>query len=211
MNYSLRECILDFCVRDDMDAEDFAYETDRLFASPAAPWQLNLLGSHDTARLLTVCQRDVERAILALTALFIAPGAPMIYYGDEIGLLGENDPGCRGAMAWDVDRRGSPIFAACRRLVALRHELTALRRGSWEPLVVFNGLLAVLRRHADGDVLAILNPRDARQDVRIVVPGGDRAWVDRLSGRRYDMDSGQIVLPWLPRTGAMILVSERSA
>lgn len=211
MNYPLRNCILDFCVHDDMDAEDFVYETSRPFASPTAGWQLNLLGSHDTTRLLTVCQEDEGRAILALTAQFISPGAPMIYYGDEIGLLGENDPGCRGAMAWGSERRRSRLFAACRRLIGLRHELTALRRGSWEPLVVFNGLLAVLRQHADGDVVALLNPRDGRRDVRIPVPGNATTWIDHLSGRRYGARHGQLTLPEVPRGQAMILTPERLA
>ena len=208
MNYPLRECILDFCVRDDMDAEDFIYQTDRLFAYPAAAWQLNLLGSHDTARLLTVCKGDEGRAILALTALFIAPGAPMIYYGDELGLLGDNDPGCRGAMPWNPGSRSGPIFAACRRLIALRHELPALRRGSWEPILVFNGLLAVLRRHDDGDVVTIFNPRDARRDVSVPVPAGDSIWTDRLADRTYVSRNGQLTIPEVPRGSAMILVRQ---
>ena len=57
---------------------------------------LNLLGSHDTPRLLTLADGDQRRAILALTALFTYPGTPMLYYGDEIGLEGGDDPTAAG-------------------------------------------------------------------------------------------------------------------
>jgi glycosidase len=88
MNYALRNYILDYCVYGTMDAEDFDYEINLLRQShgASAGVQLNLLGSHDTPRLLTVCQDDIARVILAVTFLFTYVGAPMIYYGDEIGL-----------------------------------------------------------------------------------------------------------------------------
>ena len=207
MNYPLREHILDFCVRDDKDAEDFVYATTPLFAQPAAWWQLNLLGSHDTPRLLTVCQGDVQRAILALTALFVAPGVPMIYYGDEAGMTGDNDPGCRGAMDWTNDASHLPIFQACRRLIATRRRLTALRRGTWEPLLVFNGLLVVFRRHANGDVLIVLNPRDAQRDVAVFgVP--DAQWRDTNDGTMHRSAGGTLTIPRVPPGAAMILAAE---
>ena len=210
MNYPLRESIFDFCVRDDMDAEDFVYETDRLFALSAAPWQLNLLGSHDTARLLTVCDGDEDRAILAFTAMFVSPGAPMLYYGDEVGMLGEKDPSCRGAMHWNGGQRRERLFDACRRMIALRHELVALRRGTWEPFLAFNGLLAVLRRHDDGDVVVIINPRDAQRDVTLPAPDGHDVWRDRLSNQRYRALRGQLLIPIVPKGRAMILTPERA-
>ncbi|MFR5852990.1 MAG: alpha-amylase family glycosyl hydrolase [Lachnospiraceae bacterium] len=39
---------------------------------------------------------------LAMAFQMLFPGAPAIYYGDELGTTGENDPGCRGGMAWDT-------------------------------------------------------------------------------------------------------------
>ncbi len=106
MNYPLRDAILDFCVRDAMDAEDFDYFTARLRQTygPAAPFQLNLLGSHDTPRLLTLCNGDVERALLAIACQFTLLGAPMVYYGDEVGMEGHNDPDCRRCMVWDAEK-----------------------------------------------------------------------------------------------------------
>ena len=60
--------------------------------------QLNLLGSHDAPRLRTVVGGDVARVALAMQLQATLPGAPCLYYGDEVGLTGGNDPGCRGAF-----------------------------------------------------------------------------------------------------------------
>lgn len=100
MNYRLRDIHLDYCIRDHMDAEDAAFETQGIIEAfgAAAPDQLNLLGSHDTPRLLTLSGGDESRALLALSAMFTSPGAPMLYYGDENGMEGENDPDCRRCM-----------------------------------------------------------------------------------------------------------------
>ena len=198
MNYRYRNCLLDYCVYDHMDAEDFRFETDALFAEPYAEWQLNLLGSHDTPRLLTLCKGDARRAMLAIFGLFVAPGAPMLYYGDEIGMLGENDPGCRAGMIWDRRQWNQEIHNHCRRMIALRHQLPALRRGSWEPLLTFNGVLAVRRRHAEGDLLIIMNPRNAQTDFAIPLPCGDGVWRDQIGGTLYQASDGVLTIDRIP-------------
>lgn len=211
MNYRYRDAMLDYCLRDAMDAEDFRYETDRLFADPAALWRLNLLGSHDTPRLLTLANGNVERALVAFTALFVAPGAPMLYYGDEIGLEGENDPGCRGCMIWDRTAWNHTIHRRIRRLIALRHTLPALRRGTWEPLLTFNGVLAVRRRHDAGDAVIVLNPRNAQRDFAIPLDDDSASWEDELSGRRFEAHNGTLTLPELPGCSALILTKADTA
>ena len=59
---------------------------------------LNVLGSHDTARLLTVAGHDVASVKLAALLTFTFPGAPCVYYGDEIGLDGAHDPASRARV-----------------------------------------------------------------------------------------------------------------
>ena len=66
--------------------------------------QLNLVGSHDAPRLRTVLGDDVTGVRLATLLQMTLPGAPCIYYGDEIGLRGGNDPENRGAFPWDEGR-----------------------------------------------------------------------------------------------------------
>ena len=57
--------------------------------------QLNLLGSHDTPRALTICGSDLDSLRIATLLQMTLPGAPCIYYGDEIGMAGSMDPLCR--------------------------------------------------------------------------------------------------------------------
>jgi cyclomaltodextrinase len=57
--------------------------------------QMNLLGSHDTPRIASLFHGDTAGLKMALTLLYTLPGAPCVYYGDEIGMEGAHDPDCR--------------------------------------------------------------------------------------------------------------------
>ncbi len=102
------------------------------------PWeiqltQLNLLSSHDIARVLSVVGDDRSSMELATLLLLTFPGAPSIYYGDEVGLAGGLDPDCRRGFPeedqWDHD-----MLNMHKQLIALRKEHDALRLGRYEVL-----------------------------------------------------------------------------
>ncbi len=213
MNYPLREAILDYCVRDTMDAEDFNHVTTRLLEmyGEAAASQLNLIGSHDTARLLTLCQGDIDRAILAAVAQFTAVGIPMIYYGDEIGLQGENDPGCRACMPWDETAWNQSLREIYQVLIRARKEHPALRIGGLKPIWVFNGVYVYLRCWEEDQVIIILNPRQARANVAIPLDGQitlENDWWDLLSGTRFTVSDRGLWIKDIPAKSAFILVRD---
>ena len=118
--------------------------------------QLNLLGSHDTPRLLTMVRGDRRRASLAAFLLFTLPGAPCVYYGDEVGLPGRKDPDCRRGFperaAWN-----ERLLETFRRLIALRQSLPALRTGSFRTLHAGGRLFAFERKLAGEQVIAAVN------------------------------------------------------
>ena len=100
------------------------------------PWdiqltQLNLLSSHDVARVYSVVGEDVDSVVLATVLLLTFPGAPSLYYGDEVGLPGELDPDCRRTFppenAWNRD-----LLQIHTALIALRHQHPALRTGTYQ-------------------------------------------------------------------------------
>ena len=89
--------------------------------------QLNLLGSHDAPRMRTVMGGDARRVRLATLLQATLPGAPCVYYGDEVGLTGGNDPACRGAFPWDPGRWEPGLRDSVRALFRLRAAEPALR------------------------------------------------------------------------------------
>ena len=136
-----------------LDGPTFAARLDHVlsaYPSPARAAMLNLLGSHDTPRLRTMGGGDRDTVRLALLAQMTIPGVPCIYYGDEIGLEGEMDPGSRGAFPWDTGAWDQEILALTRDLVAFRRASPVLRRGALRLLGAAGPAVAYLRSWADG-------------------------------------------------------------
>lgn len=125
MNYGLTKALMDYLVSRSIGAEAFARRLICLIKRTppsAAGMMLNLIGSHDTDRFLTLLGGDKERLMLALCVLFFFPGMPCIYYGDEIGMTGGYDPLCRGGFPWDESRWDRDIQSLARRLAKMKRE-----------------------------------------------------------------------------------------
>ena len=148
---------------------------------------MNLLGSHDTERVLTHCGGDVEATKLAFALLFTAEGAPMVYYGDEIGMTGFNDPDCRGALIWDETRWNHELLAWVRQLADLRQAHVALRRGSERTIQATENTIVRARVHPEEELLILANR--ARTGVHVAVAGfAGRLGTDLLTGEQVRCD-----------------------
>lgn len=126
------------------------------------PWdnqlaQLNLIGSHDTTRFLTLLDGDVMRMQLAVTLLLTYPGVPCIYYGDEIGLHGGPDPDCRRCFDWQREHWDRTLFEHYRQLIGLRKRRTELQTGAWLTLAVSEQSLVFARYDAGHVTLVGVN------------------------------------------------------
>ncbi len=137
--------------------------------------QYNLLGSHDTPRLLTLMGGDPASVGLAALVQATLPGAPAVYYGDEIGMTGSIDPAARAAFPWDrPETWDDSIRASLRVVFALRHEQPVLRDGSFRVAGAQGSMVAWVRA-LDGVVaLIVLNNGDAPCDARRRGPGARR-------------------------------------
>lgn len=140
--------------------------------------QLNLLGSHDTARFLTLVKGDRALMVLALQLLFGYPGVPCIYYGDEVGMTGANDPFNRACFDWDPRHWDQDLRLQVQRLAGLRRAHPALRRGGYQGLMAKDDCLA-FARFDEGELIIV------------AVNRADRP----APGLGIDLR----VLPWLPR------------
>ena len=184
MHYKLWEGLVHFFAERTWDAPRFARYVQVIWSS--YPREANyacytLLGSHDKPRFLTLCRGDVRRLVLAAAFLFAYPGAPAIYYGDEIGLEGGDDPDCRRTFPWDEQEWNRDLLDTFRALVRLRREEPALRRGDVEWARAHRRSFVLVRALPDSEVAFALNAEE--EEVEVMLPGGDR-WTDLLTADR---------------------------
>jgi neopullulanase len=122
--------------------------------------QLNLLGSHDSPRLRTVLGGGADRVRLAVLLQATLPGAPCLFYGDEIGLTGGNDPDCRAAFPWDEARWEPGLRETVRALYLLRHAEPAFRADPVRILGTSGSALAYERGAGPARFVVVTNPGD---------------------------------------------------
>lgn len=168
MNYPFYRAVLDFAVEGVSTASEFlgALGFQRGNTHTAAfPLLWNLMGSHDTPRLLHLCGGDRTRHRLAAAIQLLSPGMPMIYYGDEVGMTGDKDPDCRRGMLWDRSRWDGTTWDHYRQLLRIRKAYPAITEGrliredAWDDLALvritreWNGQKTTVLFHAaDGAV-----------------------------------------------------------
>jgi len=151
MNYRWRGAVLDYFAFRKIGPAEFDRRLARIRGDYPPQVQavlLNMLGSHDTERLLTLCRGDVEREKMAVLFQMTYPGAPCVYYGDEVGMEGGGDPDNRRGMVWSRSGRNADLLAFYRRVIRLRRRHAVLRRGDYKTLVADDrrGLFAYARR-----------------------------------------------------------------
>lgn len=211
MNYPFTEAVLDFIVRRSLDSAGYANAIGKQlsrYPQQASEVAFNLLDSHDTPRLLTLCEGNKDLMKLAAILLFTYSGTPCIYYGDEIGLDGDQDPGCRKCMEWDPAKQDLDLFAFYQKLIAIRKELPALRTGSIHFLVAEakGSKLAYERRLGEQSVLVLLNNDSAGQTIQ--VEAGGEVWASAFDGREWPTQRGTLSVK-LPAYGYAILTRAR--
>lgn len=132
--------------------------------------QFNQLDSHDTARFLTLLNGNIKRMRMAVVWMYTWIGVPCIYYGDEVGLDGGNDPFCRKPFPWEESEWNHDLLALYRQMSALRQQNKALRHGgclilhSTDDTLVFvrayqqERILIAIQRNASATATLPLSP-----------------------------------------------------
>ena len=208
MNYPLKNAIVYFCTWG--DGETLYNTLTEIYASypPAVSHKLmNLLGTHDTERILTVLGRDeedefldnnqkahkrlsksqrehgIEMLKIAAALQFTAYGIPSVYYGDEIGLEGYGDPFCRMPMPWheiDLPYRAD-LLEFYRRLGAIRNSEKAFDGGDFYVIKHSESAIVYVRERDDSRVIVAANRGG---DFKFTVPEGVR-YLDLINGNIY--------------------------
>lgn len=223
MNYPFRTVLIAYLLGGDADEFRETLESLRENYPPHAFYSLmNFLSTHDTPRILTVLGADhvpgskEERAVfrlsparrqlglkrlrLAALVLFTFPGAPTVYYGDEAGMEGWEDPFNRAGYPWGQE--DSELKSFFSKLAHLRREQPALQTGQlhWRWTA---GSLLVFARELDGQLLTtVVNAADTPQT--LTLPWfGDTAR-DLLSGEALSPADNVLPLTLLPHQGLLL-------
>jgi len=161
MNYHSRNRLLDLVHLHHADAEDFFGDYAQWTSTRTDPSViLNVVGSHDTARIRTMCGGSSRDALMVLALNTLLPGVPMLYYGDEIGLEGDNDPGCRGTYPRELDQYQILFLASLAPLLKARALHKALSHGDLQVEALRNHGFVATRTFGDCTVRIAGNTSD---------------------------------------------------
>lgn len=135
----------------------------------------------------------------------------MVYYGDEVGLEGEEDPDCRRCLPWDAAQHNRELFNLYRRLINLRHRHAALRRGTFE-VILLNAprrLYGYRRRWQGQSLLVVLNAGPEEQVLGLAVDG-PAPYYDLLRERPVPVVDGRLSLRLEPFSGSILGPARRA-
>ena len=170
----------------------------------------NELGTHDTPRFTTRCGGNLAKTELATIFQFTYIGTPTIYYGDEYGMHGANDPDDRRTFDWSKATLSDPPVALAHKLIAIRDTYPALRTGSFMTLVAddADNVYAYGRFDAANRIAVALNADAIAHSVTVPVwqlsmTNGSTV-KDLLSGAAYTVSNGKVTVG-VPADSGVIL------
>lgn len=180
MNYLFQSAAYNFIIYGS-GAKAFVNNTNSyLNTYPPQLWNSlwNLIDSQDTPRALTVANGDLNKMMALVGLQMTFPGAPMIYYGDEIGMTGGNDPLNRSCMIWDKSKWNMKLFDWYKLLINIHETNPALRYGNYLPIVMDKDILGFERTYEGQTLYVFINGGSTVQKVSTPLYGKFENLVD---------------------------------
>ena len=181
MNYPLKDAIIAYIRKKDAGLlADTMEGLAQNYPKPVLDTLMNILGTHDTMRILTVLGGDnlpdtkeemsrfrldegqraegVRMLKIASALQFTLPGFPCIYYGDEAGMEGGADPFNRICYPWGGEDAGLTEWYG--RLASIRRSVSAFREGAYRLVAAREGIFAFIRGEGEEAALVVSNIGD---------------------------------------------------
>lgn len=208
MNYPLRNAIIDFCLWGNSDMlYNVLVEIYASYPKCVSDKLMNIIGTHDTERILTVLGRDegdelrsmrelshaklsskqrekgVKLLKIAAALQYMSYGIPSLYYGDEVGVEGYRDPFCRMPFPWDeMDKKHrAELHSFYQKLGSIRQNERALDGGDFFVTEKDDSYISFARKKGDSKVVLVAN---RGEPVNIKIPDGE-IYLDLIDGGEY--------------------------
>lgn len=158
LNYRFTKIAVEYIALNQIDAQkaqDYLVEMLMRNVDQTNKMNINLLDSHDTDRFINEASNNVDKLITALAFMFILPGAPLVYYGSEIALMGGYDPDNRRCMDFTKIDEDSKLFQTIVFLANLR-KAHVLIEGT-TAFEVYKGALVITRKDESKTLTLYIN------------------------------------------------------
>lgn len=216
MNYQFREAILRFVAAGSEDAHQFKDRLLRVhnsYPTQVSKNMMNLLGSHDTPRILNECGGDREKAKIAATIQFTWIGQPSVYYGDELGMSGGRDPENRKGMQWELATQDNDMLRHYKTLAKTRNKFGVYADGDVKAFEVSeNGRAgAFVRANGTSASITAFNLSDQEQTVSLSqgVPSGK--YFDIFSGASTNAGRPEIHIKLKPKSSTVLVMANSNS
>ena len=212
MNYPFLFANVDFFADQKSSASQFTARLMEIYNSyppQAARAMMNILSSHDRPRFLTVAGDDARLQQLAATVQFTWPGAPSIYYGEELGMKGGADPANRAGMEWDKATPQNAMLGFYKKLIRIRNANPVLQSGA--PTILASDdadkTFAYARTLGEQTAIIAVNRSGMEQFVDVPFAGAGRV-ADALGGQTASVDKGRLKVKLAPLSAAILLATK---
>jgi len=204
MNYPFRTAVLNWAKGGGVSTFDSTLRNIKSWYSEEEAFYtlFNILDSHDVTRALSELGENKTKMKLAVIFQMTYPGVPVVYYGDEVGMTGVGDPGCRRTYPWP-DKGGSPdmdMLNHYKRLIAIRKGYPVLSVGSLQTNLVDNAKKVYVLARKDNSSRAILvyNNGNLTQTVNVTVSdlglADGSTLTDVLNNEVYTVSGGKVTV-----------------
>ncbi|WP_105614202.1 glycoside hydrolase family 13 protein [Vallitalea okinawensis] len=197
MNYPFMYNCEEFFAKENLSVSQFDEKMAHLrmrYKRTIQQCMMNFLDCHDVKRFMHSCQEDSNKFKMAAAFQLTYLGVPSIFYGDELGFTGLEEPEYRRKMEWSHQQEEHDILTSYKRLIKLRHSLAPLRRGDLATEFVDDdsGIYAFSRNIENHKVLVIMNGALKEQSCQFTVHNWNR--LEQVYGESaYEVTEEQLI------------------